>query len=43
MVKDENRSLGNSRKQLFGNDFHDQIADTVRAQMQSKELLFNVF
>ena len=42
MIKDKNRLLESSGKELFGNDFHVQVT-TVRAQMQSKELLLNVF
>ena len=43
MIKDESMSLENSGKELFGNDFHHQITDTVKARKKSKELLFNVF
>ena len=43
MIKDKNALLENSGKELFGKDFRDQITDTVKAQKQSKELLFNVF
>ena len=43
MIKDKSTLLENSGKELFGKDFHDQITDTVKAQKQSKELLFNVF
>ena len=43
IIKAKNPLLENSGKELFGKDFRDQITDTVKAQKQSKELLFNVF
>ena len=43
MIKDKSALLENFGKELFGKDFRDQITDTVKAQKQSKELLFNVF
>ena len=43
MIKDRSTLLENSGKELFGKDFRDQITDTVKAQKQSKELLFNIF
>ena len=42
-IKDKSTLLENSGKELFGKDFRDQITDTVKAQKQFKELLFNVF
>ena len=41
MIKDKSALLENSGKELFGKDFRDQITNTVKAQKQSKELLFN--
>ena len=43
MIKGKSALLENSGKELFGKNFRDQITDTVKAQKQSKELLFNVF
>ena len=43
VIKDKSALLENSGKELFGKDFRDQITDTVKAQKQFKELLFNVF
>ena len=43
MIKDKSKLLENSGKELFGKDFREQITDTVKAQKQSKEFLFNVF
>ena len=43
LIKDKTALLKNSGKELFGKDFRDQMTDTVKAQKQSKELLFNVF
>ena len=43
MIKDKSTLLENSGKELFGKDFRDQRSDTVKAQKQYKELLFNVF
>ena len=42
-MKDKTPLLENAGRELFGKDFCDQIIDTVKAQKQSKELLFNVF
>ena len=36
MIKDKSALLENSRKELFGKYFHDQITDTIKAQKQSK-------
>ena len=43
MIKDKSALLENSGKELLGEDFRDQITDTVKSPKQSKELLFNVF
>ena len=42
-IKGKSALLENPGKKLFGKDFQDQITDTVKAQKQPKELLFNVF
>ena len=43
MLKDESALSENLEKELLGKEFRDQITDIVKAQKQSKELLFNVF
>ena len=43
MIKDKSTLLENSGKELFGQDFCDQITDTVKVQKQYKESMFNVF